>query len=62
MKSNGQHNSHNSGQHRSLTLAFEQFRFRLRIRGDIRNLKSANIFWQNFFSSMYRVAAINPEF
>jgi hypothetical protein len=42
MKSSGQHNSHNSGQHRSLTLAFEQFRFWLRIRGDIRNRKSTS--------------------
>ena len=33
--------SHNSGQHRSRTLAFELFRFWLRIRGDIRNRKSA---------------------
>ena len=32
--------SHNSGQHRSRTLAFELFRFWLRIRGDIRNRKS----------------------
>jgi hypothetical protein len=32
--------SHNSGLDRSLTLAFEQFRFWLRIRGDIRNRKS----------------------
>ena len=32
--------SHNSGQHRSHTLAFELFRFWLRIRGDIRKRKS----------------------
>ena len=32
--------SHDSGQHRSRTLAFEVFRFWLRIRRDIRNQKS----------------------
>ncbi len=32
--------SHNSGQHRSRTLAFELFRFWFQIRGDIRNRKS----------------------
>jgi hypothetical protein len=32
--------SHNSGQHRSRTLAFELFRFWLGIHGDIRNRKS----------------------
>ncbi len=31
---------HNSGQHRSLTLPFEPFRFWLLIRGDIHNRKS----------------------
>jgi hypothetical protein len=36
--------SHNSGLHRSLTLAFEQFRFWVRIRGDIRNGKSIQFY------------------
>jgi hypothetical protein len=40
MKSSGQHNSHNSSQHRSLTLAFELFRVWLRICGDIHSRKS----------------------
>ncbi len=40
MKSSGQHNSHNSGQYRSFTLAFDQFQFWLRIPGNIRNKKS----------------------
>ena len=40
MKSSGQHNLHNSDQHRSLTLAFKLFQFCLRICGDIRHQKS----------------------
>ncbi len=43
--------SHNSGQHRSRTLAFELFRFWLRIRGDIRKgfVALCHSFWIYYF-------------
>ncbi len=45
--------SHNSGQHRSRTLAFELFRFWLRILGDIRNRKSTTTSTTTTSQSIY---------
>ena len=47
--------SHNSGQHRSRTLAFELFRFWLRIRGDIRKglVALCHSFWNLLFFNIH---------